>query len=326
MTGHKNIWVYCELHDGEPAPVVFELLGQARRLAAVTGELAVAVLPGGSEECARILLRRGADLVIWADSKGLGEYKPVPFASMLKDLALRHRPSIFLFGATAQGRDLAPRLQAKLWTGLTSDCLALRIDQNGLLAQTKPSYGDDVMCDIVCPRGRPQMATVRPGVFQPLEEAWRGTDVIREMIEITEDDDYRVIGRKPLTASDKDIAAADFIVALGRGAASEQAVCLAKKLAELVRGVVAVTRPLTEDGRFSQDQLIGQSGKTVKPKCILNFGISGSVQYTAGMSGSRLIISVNKDPDAPVFAISDFGAVSDAEEMLSNLLTALGQA
>lgn len=318
MPADNTIWVYAELSCKAPALVALELLAKARELQKKAGGKVVAVLLGhATGAAAETLLAFGADTVIRAESENLRDYKPVPYAETMAALIRKHAPSIVLFGATAQGRDLAPRLQAKLRTGLTADCLDLDIDADGLLAQIKPSYGDNVMCTITCPEARPQMATVRPRIFTPREKAVevRGT-VLDEAVDVAPDPDYEIVATAPSAACGLDIGEADVIVALGRGAGSDEAVAAAQELAGALNGVLAVTRPLTEDGRFPHDCQIGQSGRTVKPKCILNFGISGALQYTAGMRDAGLIISVDKSKDAPIFASSHAGYVGDALEMI----------
>ncbi len=326
-TPDKNIWVYAELGDGGPAAVVYELLAKARELAAKTGDSVVAALLGNrTGASAEELLAHGARQVLRVESENLADYHPAGYALVLEHLVRKHRPAVFLFGATAQGRDLAPRLQAKLLTGLTADCLDLDLDDNGLLVQIKPSYGDHIMCAITCPEARPQMATVRPRVFSPLARAVevRG-QIIDEPIEVPVDDSYQVLGRAPLAAAEADLSAAEVIVAIGRGAATSGAVAGARRLARALRGALAVTRPLTDDGRFSPGLLIGQSGQTVKPKCLLNFGISGAIQYVAAIREPGLVISVNRDGEAPIFHYSHYGVVADAEETIQALLTEIGR-
>ena len=325
MSDSKNIWVYAECAGDGPASVVLELLAKAQELKAKTGDAVVAVLLGSQTgKAADDLLAFGADQVIRVESKDLAPYKPLPYAEVLCELVRKYKPSIFLFGATSQGRDLAPRLQGKLLTGLTSDCLGLDIDDKGILVQTKPSYGDNIMCTILCPDARPQMATVRPKVFSPLARKPDAKgEIVDEKLAVKADDTYEVVASAPLAASTIDITASDFIISLGRGAKTEAAITAARQIADLLHGAVAVTRPLTDDGTFSHDSLIGQSGFTVKPKCIVNFGISGAVQYTVGMQESGLIVAVNKNKDAPIFGLSHIGVVGDAEEVLKAIVEEL---
>lgn len=318
MADCKDIWVFAERSGGNVAPVTLELLAKARDLKQKTGDKAVAVLLGcDTGDCARILLTHGADKVLRVEAAALKDYKPIPFAAALAGLVEKHRPSILLFGATAQGRDLAPRLQSRLLTGLTADCLDLDIDAQGLLVQTKPSYGDNIMCTITCPTARPQMATVRPRVFSPLaaQSETKG-EIVDERADVADDPGYEVLDTASIAVQGEDICGAEVIVALGRGADSEGAIAAARDLAAALNGVIAVTRPLTDDGVFQHDCQIGQSGQTVKPKCILNFGISGAIQYTVGMQNADLIVSVDTNRDAPIFGFSHLGYVGDAEETI----------
>jgi electron transfer flavoprotein alpha subunit len=325
MNDNDNIWVFAEQSGGRLAGVTLELLAKARELERKTGGSVAAVLLGDDlGEIASELLAYGADAVIEAASPNLRDYKPVPYARALQSLVEKHSPSILLFGATTLGRDLAPRLQAKLLTGLTADCLDLDMDENGLLVQTKPSYGDNVMCQIVCPDTRPQMATVRPKVFSPMERIENPSgQVIREEINVPDDEHYQVIGRSAANICETSVADADRLVCLGRGACGEGAVEAARALAGELCAAIGVTRPLTDSGQFTHDDQIGQSGTTVKPKLIINFGISGAVQYTVGMQNSELIVSVNKNEDAPIFGVSHYGYAGDAAEFMTAFLEAL---
>ncbi len=323
----SNIWVYCELYNNAPAAVTLELLAKARELADKNKTQVVALLLGhNTQNNAQHLLVYGADKVIRVESENLAEYKPVPFAATLEKLARKYQPSVLLFGATALGRDLAPRVQAKLDTGLTADCLDLAIDDSGLLVQTKPSYGDDIMCTITCDRARPQMATVRPKVFTPLQPlASVKGEIIDEAIDVEADASYEILGREPIKRDNAGITEAEIIVAIGRGALNGNAVAAAQKLAARLGGVLAITRPLSDDGAFSHDLVIGQSGQTVKPKCIINVGVSGAIQYVVGMQNAGLIISINNNEDAAIFSSSHYGVAASAEEMLNAILHELAQ-
>ena len=322
---YKNIWVFAEQNEKNLAGVSLELLAKAKDLSIKEGNKVVAVLLGYDvEELANQLLEHGAEQVIKVEAPSLKEYKPVPYSSVLFNLVNKYKPSIFLFGATILGRDLAPRLQAKLLTGLTSDCLDLDIDENGVLVQIKPSYGDNIMCRIICPDARPQMATVRPKIFTPLEKKPNPEgQIISETIEVPDDDKYIVIGRTEPESSSGGVAEAERLICIGRGACSEESIRIAKELAHELDAKLGVSRPLTDSGQFTHDSQVGQSGITVKPKCILNFGISGAVQYTVGMQNSALIISINKNEDATIFGISHYGYVGDATELATALLNAV---
>lgn len=320
---NKNIWIYCELDQGLPVKASLELLAKAGQLAAKTSGQTVAVLMGNYQQASlQILASHGADTIITVAAAL--NYQPRPFATALAALAEKHRPAALLLPATSQGRDLAPRVQAKLDTGLTADCLDLDMDENGLLLQTKPSYGDNIMCVITCPATRPQMATVRPGVFNPVAaDETRQAQVIDEPMDIAADPDYRLLQEQPLPLSSDDISKAEVIIALGLGANSEKVVNLARQCAQKLNGVIAITRPLSDSGRFAPELVIGQSGSMVKPRFILNLGISGAIQYVLGMDKAELIVAVNIDPQAPIFAIAHYAVVDDAESFLNALLTRL---
>ena len=325
MSENNNIWVFAEQTDGLLAGVVPELLAKARELGRKTGGSVMAVLLGDDlGGIASELFAYGAEGVVEVKSPKLRDYKPVPYALTLQALAEKHRPSVILFGATTLGRDLAPRLQAKLLTGLTADCLDLDVDENGILVQTKPSYGDNIMCQIVCPDTKPQMATVRPRVFSPMDRMENAAgQVIEEDIDVPDDESYQVIGRSTANVCETSVADADKLVCLGRGACAEETVETARRLAGELCAALGVTRPLTDSGQFTHDDQVGQSGTTVKPKFIINFGISGAVQYTVGMQNSELIVSVNKNEDAPIFGVSHYGYVGDAAEFMTAFLEAL---
>ncbi|MDR1481131.1 MAG: electron transfer flavoprotein subunit alpha/FixB family protein [Synergistaceae bacterium] len=325
MSENENIWVFAEQTDGRLAGVVPELLAKARELGKKTGGSVMAVLLGDDiEKIPSELFSYGAEGVIEVESPNLKDYRPVPYALTLRTLVEKRHPSILLFGATTVGRDLAPRLQAKLLTGLTADCLDLGVDENGILIQTKPSYGDNIMCQIICPNTKPQMATVRPKVFSPMERIEDAAGpVVREEINLPDDESYQVIGRSTADIRETSIADAKRLVCIGRGACAEETVETARQLAGELCAALGVTRPLTDSGQFTHDDQVGQSGTTVKPKLIINFGISGAVQYTVGMQNSELIISVNKNEDAPIFGISHYGYVGDAAEFMTELTGAL---
>lgn len=322
MTTYKDIWVYVEVKNDAPLMVTLELLAKARELSKKSGDKVVAiVLSDNNLDISSTLIAYGADKVIRVTSPLLAQFKTRTVAQAFTDLINKYHPSILLFGATYEGRDLAPRIQAKLQTGLTADCLELAIDEQGLLVQTKPSYGDNIMCNIVCPEKRPQMSTVRPKIFSPLiKDPSRIGEVIVEPVNLQPENDFEIIGTQAKTCSSCTISSADKIIAIGRGLDKEEYIKQAECLAELMGASVGVTRPLTGHSTFTHDDQIGQSGLTVKPNFIINFAISGSVQYTVGMQDAKLIISVNKNPDAPIFGLSHYGYVGDATRVISCLI------
>lgn len=325
MKDYKGIWVFAEQMAGDLSGVAFELLSKAKELKKTSGEDVVAILLAeNADEMPQKLLNRGADKVIVIEAPELRDYKTISYAGALFEIVEKYKPSIFLFGATSMGKDLAPRVMAKLRTGLTADCLDLAIDENGILVQTKPSYGGNIMCKIVCPNQRPQMATVRPRIFDPLEEVKNAAgEIIMETVAIAAEPDYEVIEEVCEPTEGIGIEDAQIIVAAGRGVAKRDDMKMIEELTQATGGHLAVTRPLTDIGWYDHDIQIGASGKTVKPKLIINVGISGAIQYNVGMQNAKCIISMNKNPQADIFGISHYGLVGDYKEIVPALLAEL---
>ncbi len=325
LKDYKGIWVFVEQQNGEISTTAFELIAKSKELSNKTGEDVVAILLVDQEkDLPQKLLNRGADKVIVVESANLKDYKPISYALVLEELAEKYKPSIFLFGATSLGRDLAPRVMAKLQTGLTADCLDLSIDEDGLLVQTKPSYGGNIMCKILCPNHRPQMATIRPKIFSPLEEVENAEgEVIRENIPVKEEEGYVVLEKLPSESEGANIEEADIVIAAGRGVQKQEDMKLIEELVEEIGGVLGVTRPLVDVEWYDESIQIGASGKTVKPNLIINIGISGAIQYNVGMQGSQCIVSINKNPKAPIFEVSHYGLVGDYKKIVPVLIEGL---
>lgn len=321
----KTIWVYAEVNGGEIAPVTFELLAKAREISASSDYTIYAILLGSKlDELPNLLIRYGAEKVICVDDSVLADYKTLAYAQALKSLAEKYHPDVFILGATSQGRDLAPRVQAKLGTGLTADCLDIKFNEEGLLLQSKPFYGDNFMCDIICPQRRPQMATIRPKIFLPLAPIANASgEVIRETMHIEDDTDFDVITQIPLEKNTGAVDEAERVLGLGAGVDSDEIIEKARELANLLGAAIGVTRPLTDNGKFQHHEQIGQSGVTVAPKVILNLGISGAVQYTVSIMNAERIISVDKNKNAPIYRISDYGYTGDINELIPALLERL---
>jgi electron transfer flavoprotein alpha subunit len=317
-----GIWVFAETRDDKLESTVPELLAVSHDLSKVTGEKVTAVLLERQDlDLAPALIEYGADVVLEVRSDILGDFDPVLYKDALAQLVEKYNPNIFLFGATHKGRALAPRLQARLQTGLTADCLELVIDDTGLLVQTKPSYGDNLMCTITCPEARPQMATVRPNVFHPLpRNPENAGTVVSEELSLEPNENYRVVKKTRVPAQVSSIGNADKIVSIGRGIGARTNLTQVQLLAERLHAGIGVTRPLADNGWFSHDEQIGQSGITVQPRLLLNLGISGAVQYKAGMKNSGVVVSVNRDIDAPIFSVSNYGYVGDVNEFVQALL------
>lgn len=318
----SDIWVVAELVGERLAPVSLQLLGKARQLADQAGGQVVAVLFGHEiEHWAQDLIDYGANEVILADHPELAYYRTLPYARALTRLVQEKKPNVVLLGATSFGRDLAPRVAARLETGLTADCLDLSLDKDGLLVQTKPSYGDNVMVDIVIPEHRPQMATVRPNVFPLPERSTRTGKVTTAPVDLQPEDLITVV--KEIIAEKQEAARiedADVIVCGGRGMGSKENFEQLYALADALGGVVGATRPPVDEGWIDGAFQIGQSGKMVAPKLLITCGVSGAVQFTVGMEKSKVVVAINKDANAPIFNFATYGIVGDVKEIIPVLL------
>ncbi|WP_333792072.1 electron transfer flavoprotein subunit alpha/FixB family protein [Muricomes intestini] len=320
---YKGIWIFAEQKEGILNGTPLELLAKAIELKKINGDEITALLLGNHvEPLADTLISYGADQVIVIDHPVLKEYKTIPYTEATVKMIKKYKPSIFLFGATTIGRDLAPRIMARLGTGLTADCLDLKLEKDGTLVQTKPSYGGNIMCTITIPDHRPQMSTVRPKVFTAIHaEPGRTGKIVLENIDVTEDESTQVLSVSPKETNGEPIDKAEIIVAGGRGIKAKEELALLEELAKLIGGRVAVSRPLVDEKWMTHEDQIGQSGNTVKARFILNIGISGAVQYIVGMQNSDCIVTINKNPTADIFHISSYGAVADYSELLPAIIT-----
>ena len=315
----KNIWVFCEQRDGELQSVALELLGVARELAAKTGEKVGALLLGHNvSDKAATLIAHGADKVYLVDDEVLNYYSTEAYAQAVYKIVTDGEPNVLMFGATSIGRDLAPRLSARLRTGLTADCTKLENDEEGNLFMTRPAFGGNLMATIICPNSRPQMSTVRPGVMQKLEADPARTgevipvaipwDTSKFAVEVIEE-------VKEVQSVDK-IEDAKLLVSCGRGVKdTAPAFTLAKNLG----GTVSASRSLVDAGVMEHARQVGQTGKTVRPQAYLAFGISGAIQHLAGMEESEFIVAVNTDKGAPIFKVANLGIVADAAATMKEL-------
>lgn len=323
---NKDEWravaVYVEYNGKAVHPVTFELIGKARELAAVTGHPVYALFMGYQVgEKAEELLAYGVDQVFVYDRKELEHFSVLTYTNVFADFITRIRPSSILVGATNAGRSLAPRVAARFRTGLTADCTVLEMKENTDLVQIRPAFGGNIMAQIVTPKNRPQFCTVRYKIFSapPVTKDPSGTIRTMEVTDGMIDRRIRVeeIIHKP---KEIDISEAEVIVAVGRGVKSQADLELIRELAAALDAQLACTRPLIECGWFDARRQIGLSGRTVKPKLIITIGISGSVQFAAGMRGAECIIAINTDRKAPVFDIANIGLVGDWYEILPRLL------
>ena len=318
----KGICVYADCTGGRIHRVTFELCGKARELAKVTGHPVYALVIGHKvAECAETLRHYGVDKVFVYDHKELADFRIEPYTAAFCDFIEKEKPSSILVGATNLGRQLAPRVAARCRTGLTADCTVLEMKENTDLVQIRPAFGGNIMAQIVTPSTRPQFCTVRYKVFaEPKPSAEPSGRIIpMDVTETMVRTGVEVLDsvEKP---KDIDIAEAEVIVAVGRGASGEAMREMARELADLLGGVVACTRPLVEGNVFDAKRQIGLSGRTVKPKLIITLGISGAVQFAAGMKGADCIVAINTDPAAPIFDVAHYCIVGDVNLIVPKLI------
>ena len=320
----KGIWVFAEQHHGKVQEVAYELLSTGRRLAKDRNcELAAVVLGHNIADSASYLIAAGADKVYIVDQPALAEYEANVYTDALNQLIAKYKPEVILAGATAVGRAFFAKVAVRSRTGLTADCTALSIDKEShLLHQTRPAFGGNIMATIMTPNHRPQMATVRPKVFKMMTpDAKRKGETLMEALKLVAPS-TRII-KAERNASNVNIADAEIIVAGGRGLKKAENLEQLKKLADLLGGVVGVSRACVDAGWISASHQVGQTGKTVCPKIYLAFGISGAIQHLEGMRGADTIIAVNNDPNASIFGIADLGIVGDLFEILPMLIEAV---
>ena len=323
----KDVYVLAEQRDGVIQKVSIELIGKATELAADLGQKVVAVLLGSNiKDKADVLVKHGADKVIVVDDPMLAEYVTEPYAKALYEVIKANEPEIVLYGATSIGRDLAPRVSARVHTGLTADCTKLAInEETKLLHMTRPAFGGNIMATIVCKNHRPQMATVRPGVMAALaKDETRTGEVVNFKVDfVPADMNVEILEEVKETKKTVDITEAKVLVSGGRGIGSADFVPVLQEAADVLGGVVTGSRPVIEAGWLDKDRQVGQTGKTVRPDLYLACGISGAIQHVAGMESSEVVISINKDDNAAIFSVSDLGVVGDVKVILPKLVEAL---
>lgn len=303
--------------------VSMEMLGSGREIAdKLNTDLAAVLLGHKVGVLADELVAYGADKVYLADSELLTFYHSEAYAAIIGELAKKHRPEIFLLGSTSTGRDLAPRLAAKLRTGLTADCVRLDVDDNGQLIQVVPAFGGNVMATVICPEHRPQMATVRPGVMRtPTIVEGKHGEVVKIPVDLKQEDlNIKILDVITEALSVAPIETADVVIAGGWGVGSIDNWRLIEGLARSMGAAVGATRPPVDEKWASEDQLIGQSGKTVRPRLYIGIAISGAMQHLVGIQDSRVIVAINKDPNAPIFKAADFGIVADFRDVVPTLV------
>ncbi|MFX1376825.1 MAG: electron transfer flavoprotein subunit alpha/FixB family protein [Promethearchaeota archaeon] len=326
MTEYKDVWVFIEIKKESIRGVSFELLSKAKELSKKTNEKVCVILIGSNvSKFCEVLLNHGIDIIYLCENKLLEDYLTETYTSILINLIKRYPPNIILFPATKIGRDLAPRLAAVLKTGLTADCIDLDIHE-GNLVQTRSVYGGNYLVDIICPEAKPQMVTIRPNVFDKSEiEDKKPPEIIEYPVDLDPHKLKTKINKKiETTISDvKPIDEADIIVSGGRGIGSKENFKIIQELADLLSAAVGASRAAVDAGWVPKSCQVGQSGTVVCPNIYIACGISGTTQHLVGMKSSKKIIAINKDPNAPIFDVCDYGIVGDYQIIVPILTTAL---
>ena len=328
---YKGVFIYAQQVDCEISPIAFELLGKAKELAAELGTQVTAVLLGSKiKELASQLAEYGADRVIVVDSPALEVYRTEPYTQALAAVINKYKPEIMLVGATAIGRDLGPRVSARVGTGLTADCTQLEIgdfplnpipgkeQKHNQLLMTRPAFGGNTIATIACPDNRPQMATVRPGVMQKIAPvSGAQAEVVEFSPKLEENSCYvEILDIVKEVSEVADIQDAKILVSGGRGVGSKENFAILQELANALGGAVSCSRAVVDNGWMPKDMQVGQTGKTVRPNVYFAIGISGAIQHTAGMEESDIIIAINKDESAPIFDVADYGIVGDLNKIV----------
>lgn len=329
-SNHKGVFVFVEQREGQLQKVSLELIGKANEIAGKLGEKVTAVVLGsGIESMCDELIHYGAHEVLYVDHPMLSLYATEPYAKAITGVIEDKKPEIMLIGATTIGRDLAPRVSARVHTGLTADCTSLDIDDEtrGLL-MTRPAFGGNIMATIICPDHRPQMSTVRPGVMQMLEkdEGRKGVKTSFAVDFSEEDMNIEILEQVKEKKQKINIEDATVLVSGGRGIGSAENFKMLKELSENLGGMVSASRAVVDSGWLDRDHQVGQTGKTVRPDLYIACGISGAIQHIAGMEDSELIVAINKDPQAPIFEVADVGIVGDVGSIIPELIEQLNKA
>ncbi|MFW9826071.1 MAG: FAD-binding protein [Candidatus Thorarchaeota archaeon] len=326
LSKYQDVWIVAEIKNGIIRNVSFELLGKARELADELNQKSCVLLLGDKvKRFVQEFSKRGANKVYVAEHEALNEYHTETYSSVITGIISKYNPNIVLYPATINGRDLAPRVAANLELGLTADCTGLSI-RDGLLLQTRPAFGGNIMADIICPVTRPQMATVRPNVMElaPIQES-NNAEIIEVPVKV-DLQSLKIKTKEVISGVTAEcgipVCEADTIVSGGRGVGSKENFKLIEDLAIVLNAAVGASRAAVDLGWIPKSQQVGQSGNTVSPKIYIACGISGTIQHQVGMKSSDIIIAINKDPDAPIFSIANYGIVGDLCEILPLLTEA----
>ena len=354
LTDYKDLWVFAEQRNGKMLNVALELIGEGHRLAREISQdtkVCALLVGNGIEHLVKECYSFGADKVYLIQDERLENYTTDGYTKVIVDAVKEYKPEIVIYGATHIGRDLAPRVAARLDTGLTADCTRLDVDIKSYidyaknnttldvstldpedtskgLKQTRPAFGGNLMATIICPRTRPQMSTVRPGVMQKMEPKTNATGELVEIKPVISDQDIRT-KIVEIVKSTKEIVSltdAEIICSGGRGLGEACGFDLIREFADKVGGVVGSSRAAVDSGWIDHANQVGQTGTTVKPTIYFACGISGAIQHLAGMQTSDTIIAINKDPDAPIFEVADYGIVGDLYKVIPQIMQAWDEA
>ncbi len=327
INSYKNIWVYAEQRQGKLTPVVIELLGEGKKLAAVKGIKLNAILLGHKvDNLVDELAAYGAETVYYADDALLENYTTEGYTKVIVDAIKEIKPEIMLVGATHIGRDLAPRIASRLDTGLTADCTQLEIDEeDGKIMQTRPAFGGNIMATIICPNNRPQMSTVRPGVMdKAVRDDSKKAELVKLDVKLAASDIRTKVLEIVKSAEEKvSLTDANVIVTGGKGIGSPEGFKIIEELAAKLGGVVGASRATVDAGWIDRSHQVGQTGTTVKPNLYVACGVSGAIQHLAGMKESDIIVAINSDPDAPIFKVADYGICGDLFKVIPEMLEAI---
>ncbi|MBC7364257.1 MAG: 4Fe-4S binding protein [Candidatus Aminicenantes bacterium] len=323
---YNGVWVWVEQLNGQASSISWEMMGEGRKLADKRGTILTACVLGyEAEPLAKQAIAYGADRVFLVDDPTLKVYRTDPYARILVELVKKYKPEIFLLGASTRGRDLAGAVATYLYTGLTADCTGLEIEEgSNLLLQIRPAFGGNIMATIKCPNQRPQMATVRHHVFEmPVPDESRQGQIIREKAVLLEEQIATKVLDLIVEKNEVNLADAKIIVSGGRGVKGPEGFTILHELADVLGGAVGASRAAVDAGWISYAHQVGQTGRTVRPDLYIACGISGAIQHQAGMRTSKIIVAINKDPEAPIFQIADYGIVGDLFTVVPALTRAL---
>jgi electron transfer flavoprotein alpha subunit len=322
----KSIWVFADYRNYFQNRVTLQLLAKANDLApAIEAEVCAVVFGYQVDEYVAEYIAHGARKVLVVEDVSLKQYSVEKYTVLMEKIAQAHRPEIILIGATSFGREFAPRVAKRLGTGLTADCIGLEINEDGNLLQIAPSFGGNLIAEILTPEKRPQMATVRPGTFQeiPHDNSLRGEVIRIDLPSKLPKDRLRLVAYERQPARDQRLEEAKIVVCGGRGMGSKQKFKKIFELAQLLSAEVGATRPIVYAGWVDEGALVGQAGKNIRPQVLFSFGISGAIQHTAALADADFVIAVNKNPNATMMKMADVAVVADANQVCAALIKGL---